>query len=144
MARYIAFCLGLLPLFNDKRQLSRQLLSYCSAWNIGVNVRFHFSSSLSSRHTLLPQIIPYIVKIKYLLAFVWVSSFLFGCFEYQLSFLSIELENLQQSLLISVVGVVVLLFRSNPSLIDHFFLNFNLSYLLNLSLPRNMAQTSLE
>ena len=76
-----------------KRQLSPQLLSYCSAWNIGVNVQFHFSSSLSSRHTLLPQIIPFIARMEYLQTFVWVCSlqaskgalsttFSFGCFVY--------------------------------------------------------------
>ena len=44
----------------------------CSAWILGLNIRSHFSSSLISWHTLLPQIIPSIVKMEYLQAFIWV------------------------------------------------------------------------
>ena len=109
----------------------------CSAWIIGVNIRSHFSSSLISWHTLLPQIIPSIVKMEYLRAFIWVYclqvsqgairiTFSFSCFETRLSFLSIwswkkNSRNFTYFFCnwgINVV-TVVLSFRSYSSLIDH-------------------------
>ena len=108
-----------------------------SAWIIGVNIQSHFSSSLSSRHTLLPQIIPSIVKMEYLQAFIWVYSlqvsqdairitFSFSCFETRLSFLPIwSWKTPGTSLIFCNWGInvvtVVLSFRSYSSLIDHFF-----------------------
>ena len=56
----------LLSFIQCQKHMLRQLLCL-NHWS---ERRSHFSSSLSSRHTLLPQIIPSIVKMKYLLTFV--------------------------------------------------------------------------
>ena len=134
-----------------------------SAWIIGVNMQSHFSSSLSSRHTLLPQIIPSIVKMEYLQAFIWVYSlqvsqdairitFSFSCFETRLSFLPIWSWKTPGISLTFIIGYQCY-DRCTPflvifTLIDHpcfnfeenIFVNFNLSY---LSPTRNMAHTLL-
>ena len=136
----------------------------CSALIIGVNIRSHFSSSLSSRHTLLPQIIPSIIKTEYLEAFVWAQSLQapYGTFSTTL-FFSVALrlnylfflfgaEKLQEFFLLLLLGYQCY-DRCTPfsvifTLIDHPCFNFEENFFVNLSLsnfspPRNMAHTLL-
>jgi len=138
------------------------MLIQLSAWIIGVNIQFHFSSNLSCQNTLLPQIIPFYCKNGIsLLLFGFDFTCLAGCFKHLFFSVALRLnylfflfgaEKLQEFCLLLLLGYQCY-DRCTPfsiifTLIDHPCFNFEENFFVNLSLsnlspPRNMAQTLL-
>ena len=138
------------------------MLRQLSAWIVGVNIQFHFSSNLSCQNTLLPQIIPFYCKDGIsLLLFGFDFTCLAGCFKHLFFSVALRLnylfflfgaEKLQEFRLLLLLGYQCY-DRCTPfsvifTLIDHPCFNFEENFFVNLSLsnlspPRNMAQTLL-